>query len=80
MISNIEQVASRGGRVVAIATDGDDEIARLADATLFVPPSSPELEPVLTTIPAQALAYFTATARGCDVDQPRNLAKSVTVE
>lgn len=80
MISNIEQVASRGGRVVAIATDGDDEIARLADATLFVPPSSPELEPVLTTIPAQALAYFTATARGCDVDQPRNLAKTVTVE
>ncbi len=80
MISNIEQVASRGGKVIAIVTDGDSEIAALADATLYVPEASPELEPVLATIPVQALAYFTAMARGCDVDQPRNLAKTVTVE
>jgi len=80
MLSNIEQVRARGGIVIAIATEGDQEIAEKASHTIFVPAASPLLAPVLTTIPLQLLAYHTAVRLGCDVDQPRNLAKSVTVE
>lgn len=80
MVSNIEQVQARGGRVLAIVTDGDQEVARLADATLEVPEVSELLEPVVASIPLQLLAYEVAVRRGCDVDQPRNLAKTVTVE
>jgi glucosamine--fructose-6-phosphate aminotransferase (isomerizing) len=80
MLSNIEQVRARGGIVIAIATEGDQEIAEKATHTLFVPAASPLLTPVLTTIPLQSLAYHIAVRLGCDVDQPRNLAKSVTVE
>jgi glucosamine--fructose-6-phosphate aminotransferase (isomerizing) len=80
MLSNIEQVRARGGIVIAIATEGDQEIADKANHTLFVPAASPLLTPVLTTIPLQLLAYHVAVRLGCDVDQPRNLAKSVTVE
>jgi glucosamine--fructose-6-phosphate aminotransferase (isomerizing) len=80
MLSNIEQVRARGGIVIAIATEGDQEIAEKANHTLFVPAASPLLTPVLTTIPLQALAYHIGVRLGCDVDQPRNLAKSVTVE
>ena len=80
MLSNIEQVRARGGIVIAIATEGDEEVASKANHTLFVPAASPWLTPVLTTIPLQYLAYHIAVRRGCDVDQPRNLAKSVTVE
>jgi glucosamine--fructose-6-phosphate aminotransferase (isomerizing) len=80
MLSNIEQVRARGGTVIAVATEGDDEIATKADHTLFVPAAPPMLTPVLTVIPLQYLAYYIAVRRGCDVDQPRNLAKSVTVE
>ncbi len=80
MLSNIEQVRARGGIVIAIATEGDQEIADKANHALFVPAASPLLTPVLTTIPLQALAYHIAVRLGCDVDQPRNLAKSVTVE
>jgi len=80
MLSNIEQVRVRGGIVIAVATEGDQEIADQADHTIFVPAASPLLAPVLTVIPLQLLAYHIAVRLGCDVDQPRNLAKSVTVE
>jgi len=80
MISNIEQVKARGGIVIALATEGDEDIARKADHVLYIPRTSPLLTPVLAVIPLQLLAYHIAVRRGCDVDQPRNLAKSVTVE
>jgi len=80
MLSNIEQVRARGGIVIAIATEGDQEISEKANHAIFVPEASPLLTPVLTVIPLQLLAYHIAVRLGCDVDQPRNLAKSVTVE
>ncbi len=80
MISQIEQVKARGGIVIAVANDGDDFIATKADHVLRVPQASELLSPVLTVIPLQLLAYYIAVERGADVDQPRNLAKSVTVE
>jgi glucosamine--fructose-6-phosphate aminotransferase (isomerizing) len=80
VISNIEEVRSRGGRVIAIASDGDNGLDRLADDVLHVPATLPILSPLVTSIPLQLLAYHTALVRGRDVDKPRNLAKSVTVE
>jgi glucosamine--fructose-6-phosphate aminotransferase (isomerizing) len=80
MISQIEQAKARGGMVVAVATDGDELIAGLADHVLWVPEIPWMLSPVMTVIPLQMLAYHIASLRGLDVDQPRNLAKSVTVE
>jgi glucosamine--fructose-6-phosphate aminotransferase (isomerizing) len=80
MISQIEQAKSRGGVVVAVATLGDDKIPTLADHILWVPLTPWMLSPVVTVIPLQLLAYHIAALRGLDVDQPRNLAKSVTVE
>ncbi|MBC7237803.1 MAG: glutamine--fructose-6-phosphate transaminase (isomerizing) [Chloroflexi bacterium] len=80
MLSNIEQVKARGGRVIAVATRGDHEVAEKADDVIWIPPASRYLTPVLAVIPLQLLAYHIAVLRGCDVDQPRNLAKSVTVE
>jgi glucosamine--fructose-6-phosphate aminotransferase (isomerizing) len=80
MISQIEQVKARGGRVIALATEGDAEIGLKADHVLTVPLTPPLLAPVVNVIPMQLLAYHMAVRRGCDVDQPRNLAKSVTVE
>jgi glucosamine--fructose-6-phosphate aminotransferase (isomerizing) len=80
MISQVEQVKARGGIVVALATQGDEGIATKADHVLYVPPTPPLLSPVINVIPMQLLAYYLAVRRGCDVDQPRNLAKSVTVE
>jgi len=80
MVSQVEQVKARGGIVIAVATEGDLEIRRKADHVLYVPETSPLLTPILTVLPLQLLAYQTAIRRGCDVDQPRNLAKSVTVE
>ena len=80
MISQIEQVKARGGRVIAVATDGDEKIKSLADIVLWIPKVPWMLSPVVTVIPLQLLAYHIATLRGLDVDQPRNLAKSVTVE
>jgi glucosamine--fructose-6-phosphate aminotransferase (isomerizing) len=78
--SNIEEVRSRGGRVIAVATEGDDHIHDLAEEVLYVPHVSEMLQPLVTVIPLQLLAYHAAVLRGCDVDKPRNLAKSVTVE
>jgi len=80
MISQIEQAKARRGVVIAIATEGDTFIATKADHVLYVPEASSFLSPLLTVIPLQLLAYYIAVERGCDVDQPRNLAKSVTVE
>jgi len=80
MISQIEQVKARGGIVIALATEGDADIAAKVDHMLSVPPVAPLLSPVVNVVPLQLLAYHLAVRRGCDVDQPRNLAKSVTVE
>jgi glucosamine--fructose-6-phosphate aminotransferase (isomerizing) len=80
MVSQVEQVKARGGTVIALATEGDEEIARKADHVIYVPPAPPLLAPVVAVVPLQLLAYHIAVRRGCDVDQPRNLAKSVTVE
>ena len=80
MISQIQQVKARGGTVIAVATEGDDLVASMADHVLWVPECPWMLSPVVTVIPLQILAYHIATMRGLDVDQPRNLAKSVTVE
>jgi len=79
-ISNLKEVKARSGKVIAIATEGDDEIREAADHVIFVPPAPEELLPILEIVPLQLLAYHIAVRRGCDVDQPRNLAKSVTVE
>ncbi len=80
MISQIEQVKARGGIVIALATEGDTDIAAKVDRVLSVPLVAPLLSPVVNVVPLQLLAYHLAVRRGCDVDQPRNLAKSVTVE
>jgi len=80
MRSNIEQVRARDGTVIALINEGDTEIVQLADHTIEVPETTPLLLPVLTVVPLQLLAYHIAVWRGCDVDQPRNLAKTVTVE
>ncbi|HEY5984121.1 MAG TPA: glutamine--fructose-6-phosphate transaminase (isomerizing) [Anaerolineales bacterium] len=80
MISQIQQAKARGGTVVAVATDGDTLVEGLADHVLWVPPTPWMLSPAVTVIPLQLLAYHIAALRGLDVDQPRNLAKSVTVE
>ncbi|MGD0877715.1 MAG: glutamine--fructose-6-phosphate transaminase (isomerizing) [Anaerolineales bacterium] len=80
MISQIQQAKARGGMVIAVATEGDELVASIADHVLWVPDCPWMLSPVVTVIPLQILAYQIATSRGLDVDQPRNLAKSVTVE
>ena len=80
MVGNINEVRTRGGSVIAVATDGNEELAELANDLIYVPEASPTLTPVLMAVPMQLLAYHVALRRGCDVDQPRNLAKSVTVE
>ncbi len=79
-MSNLKEVKARSGKVIALATEGDDEIKDAADHVLFIPPAPDELAPILEIVPLQLLAYHIAVRRGCDVDQPRNLAKSVTVE
>jgi glucosamine--fructose-6-phosphate aminotransferase (isomerizing) len=79
-MSNLKEVKARSGVVIALATEGDEEIKEAADHVLYVPPAPEELTPILEIVPLQLLAYHIAVRRGCDVDQPRNLAKSVTVE
>ena len=80
IISNVEEVKARHGRMILVGTEGDGDLARLADFVVTLPAVAEDLAPILYTIPLQLLAYQIATLRGCDVDQPRNLAKSVTVE
>ena len=79
-LSNIQEVTARSGRVIAIAIEGDQTIAQLVEHTIHIPPAPELLLPILEVVPLQLLAYHIAVRRGCDVDQPRNLAKSVTVE
>jgi glucosamine--fructose-6-phosphate aminotransferase (isomerizing) len=79
-MSNLKEVKARSGVVIALATEGDEEINEAADHVLYVPAAPEELSPILEIVPLQLLAYHIAVRRGCDVDQPRNLAKSVTVE
>ncbi len=80
VVSNMQEVKARGGRIIAVTTEGNGDLGALADHRLSVPATAPLLSPVLTTLPLQLLAYHIAVERGCDVDRPRNLAKSVTVE
>jgi len=80
VVSNMQEVKARGGRIIAITSEGNGDLSKLADHQIAVPTSPPLIAPVLTVIPLQLLAYHIAVLRGCDVDRPRNLAKSVTVE
>ena len=80
MLNNVNEVKARGGTVIAVATEGDTDIASKADHVIYIPKASPMVTPMLMALPMQLLAYQLAVRRGCDVDQPRNLAKSVTVE
>lgn len=80
MISNIQEIKARGGPVIAIATEGNEEIKNLVDDVIFIPKTLEMLTPILSVIPLQLFAYYMGVLRGCDVDKPRNLAKSVTVE
>jgi glucosamine--fructose-6-phosphate aminotransferase (isomerizing) len=80
VISNIEEVRARGGRIIAVATEGDTHIRRYSDHVVYIPDAPEPLQPLLSVVPLQLLAYHAAVARGCNVDKPRNLAKSVTVE
>jgi glucosamine--fructose-6-phosphate aminotransferase (isomerizing) len=80
VMSNLEEIKARGGPVIAIMSEGDTRVARLADDVIHVPDVEDFLQPIITAIPLQLLAYHIAVLRGCDVDKPRNLAKSVTVE
>jgi glucosamine--fructose-6-phosphate aminotransferase (isomerizing) len=80
VLSNIEEVKARKGRVIAVATEGNEAIREKVDHVIYIPATFSPILPVLSTIPLQLLAYHAAVIRGCDVDQPRNLAKSVTVE
>ncbi len=80
VVSNIQEIKSRNGRIIAIVTKGDTVVKEIADYVIEIPEASESLSPLLTTIPLQLLSYHIAVMRGCNVDQPRNLAKSVTVE
>jgi glucosamine--fructose-6-phosphate aminotransferase (isomerizing) len=84
MLGNIQEVKARGGSVIALATEGHDTLKSVLnlsnDALIALPPVPESLSPIATVLPLQLLAYYIAVRRGCDVDQPRNLAKSVTVE
>jgi len=79
-LSNIEEIHARGGRLIIIATEGDNSFSEITKHVLHLPKVSWELSPILASIPLQLLAYYTANLKGTDIDQPRNLAKSVTVE
>jgi glucosamine--fructose-6-phosphate aminotransferase (isomerizing) len=80
IIGNIEEIRARKGKTIVVATEGDHDIEKFADHVIFVPDAPVPLQPLLTVVPLQLLAYHAAVLRGCNVDKPRNLAKSVTVE
>ena len=80
VMSNLEEIKARGGPVIAVACEGDAEVAAKADDVIFVPEVPEYLQPLVVVVPLQLLAYHIALLRNCDVDRPRNLAKSVTVE
>ena len=80
VLSNIQEIKARKGRVIAVVTEGDTVISKIADYCIELPETLECLDPLVTTVPLQLLAYHVAVCKGMDVDQPRNLAKSVTVE
>ncbi len=80
MISNIKEVKARGAVVIAVALEGNSDIAKVADHCIYLPSSESCLTPIPSVVPLQLFAYYVAVGKGCDVDKPRNLAKSVTVE
>ena len=80
VVSNIQEVKARKGKVIAVVTEGDSLIPKMAEFVIEVPSTHPALMPLVSVIPLQLLSYHIAVMRGCNVDQPRNLAKSVTVE
>ncbi len=80
VVSNIQEIKARSGKIIAVVTKGDVQVKELADHIIEIPDTAEALTPLLTTIPLQLLSYHIAVMRGCNVDQPRNLAKSVTVE
>jgi glucosamine--fructose-6-phosphate aminotransferase (isomerizing) len=80
ILSNMQEVKARGGRIIAITSQGDDQVKKMADDVIEIPRTMRHLTPILSVVPLQLLAYYIAVERGCHVDQPRNLAKSVTVE
>jgi glucosamine--fructose-6-phosphate aminotransferase (isomerizing) len=80
IVSNIQEIKARKGKVIAIITEGDDVIPAMADDVFYVPPANEVVAPLLSVIPLQLLSYYIGVSKGCDVDKPRNLAKSVTVE
>jgi glucosamine--fructose-6-phosphate aminotransferase (isomerizing) len=79
-ISNIMEMKARKASIIAVATEGNEEIAGIADDVIYIPKTLEMLTPIVSVVALQLLAYYTALARGCDIDKPRNLAKSVTVE
>ena len=80
IISNMQEVKSRNGRILAVVTEGDEQVKKIADSVLEIPQTLNALVPLLSVLPLQILAYYVAVDKGLDVDMPRNLAKSVTVE
>jgi glucosamine--fructose-6-phosphate aminotransferase (isomerizing) len=80
MVSNIREVVTRGAKILGIACEGNTEIEKVAHQVVYIPRTLPILSPVLSVIPLQLLSYYTSVEKGCDIDKPRNLAKSVTVE
>jgi glucosamine--fructose-6-phosphate aminotransferase (isomerizing) len=80
VVSNIQEIKARDGKIIAVVNEGDSTIKEMADWVLEIPHTEEAFTPLLTTIPLQLLSYHIAVMRGCNVDQPRNLAKSVTVE
>ena len=80
MVSNVKEIAARGARIIGLAKEGRKEIAEITDETIYIPEASDEVAPVLAVIPLQLFAYYVARERGCNIDKPKNLAKSVTVE
>ncbi|MEJ7821828.1 MAG: SIS domain-containing protein, partial [Chitinophagaceae bacterium] len=80
IVSNIQEIKARKGKVIAIISEGDEVIPTMADDVFFVPPADEIIAPMISVIPLQLLSYYIGVAKGCDVDKPRNLAKSVTVE
>ena len=80
VVSNIQEIKSRKGKIIAVVTEGDTAVKEIADHIIEIPDSEEAFSPLLTTIPLQLLSYHIAVMRNCNVDQPRNLAKSVTVE
>ena len=80
MVSNVEEIRARGARIISVAKEGRTEIEKVTDEVIYIPDCIDEVSPVLAVIPLQLFAYYVARERGCNIDKPKNLAKSVTVE